>query len=400
MSPTNGSRPARLRSACNNCHAAKTKCSGQKTGCDRCTAFEVPCKYEISMVGKVSGARAKNRRRPDSSPGSAEPATGAGTIPFELPEPSPQVPDTPANIEPSSMLSPPSNSMSAWDLPFDFAENSEPTTQTNIDMAMPGTTGLEHIPAVTTKRIGEMDNMWYGQLESLPSLPTSGDQNPDDFLAALRASPPKRYRTSESIFSGQSTQPGDMPDVERSELEYIARCSEIIGAVERTLNYKSCTLDQVLGACKRHVKSLVTIINHDEFEFTIGCRTVILTALNLIITLLERCLKADESKDISPSSASDDGERLFQFRFSLPRVSFGSLHYDNGEQFAFCSHLMQAELSRILAVLNTLKRRTPSGICRGSTSAGHIQEVWCGDFQKRLTELSNMLSKVRGSSSS
>lgn len=352
------------------------------------------------MVGKVSGARAKNRRRPDSASTSAEPSTGTGTTPFALSESSSAVPDTPANAEPVSILSPSSNSLGAWDLNFDFADNSESTTQTDIDMTMSGTTVLDRISVATTKPMGEMD-MWYGHLESLPSLSTGSDQNPDDFLATLPASPNKRYKLSDGMFSGQSTKPGDMPDVGHSELEYIARCSEIIEAVEKTLNYKSCTLDQVLGACKRHVISLATVINHEEFECSIGCRTVTLTALNLIITLLERCIKADEiGADESPSLASDDGGRLFQFRYSLPRVSFGSLHYDNGEQFAFCSHLMQAELSRTIAVLNTLKRRTPSGTCRGSTSAVHIQEIWCGDFQKRLLELSNMLSKVKGSSGS
>ncbi|KAI1120232.1 hypothetical protein F5Y10DRAFT_273263 [Nemania abortiva] len=396
MPPTDGARPVRLRSACNNCHGAKTKCSGQKTGCERCAVLEVPCKYEISMVGKVSGARAKNRRRPDSSARSVEPAAGAGTTPLSWSEPSPAAPTTPANLEPGSMLSPPSNALSAWDLAFDFADHSESTTRTDADMAMSGTNVLDCIPVAIEKPIADMD-MWYGHPASLPSLLTGSDRTPDDLLAVSQVSPQKRCKTGDGIFSGQSTQAGDMPDAGHSELEYVARCSEIIGAVERTLSSKACTLDQVLGACKIHLKGLATVIDHEEFECSIGCCTVALTAFNLIISLLERCIKIDESQDSSPSSTSEDGARLFQFRFSLPRVSFGSLHYDNGEQFAFCSHLMQVELSRTMTVLNTLKRRASSGTCRGSTSAVHIQEVWYGDFQKRLSELSSMLNKAKRS---
>ncbi|KAI1176309.1 hypothetical protein F4777DRAFT_277979 [Nemania sp. FL0916] len=388
MPPTGGSRPVRLRSACNNCHAAKTKCSGQKTGCDRCATFEVPCKYEISMVGKVSGARARNRRRLDSSAESAEPVTAAATTPFVLSELPPATPNTPANLGSNSTLSSPSNALSGWDLTFNFAENTESSTQTDLDRTMPGTAILDCIPVATATPMADVD-MWYSHLESLPSLSTGSDQSPDDFLAVLPASPQKRCKTGDQALSEQSIPLRNMP----SELEYVARCSEIIGAVETTLNCKSSTLDQVLGACRIHVKSLTAIINHEEFECSIGCRTVTLTALNLIISLLERCIKVEESQVVSPSSASEDGSgRLFQFRFSLPRVSFGSLHYDNGEQFAFCSHLMHAELSRTMAVLNTLKRRTSSGTSRGSMSAVHIQEVWCGDFQKRLSELSSMLS--------
>jgi len=65
-------RPSRLRHACNQCHAAKVKCSGEKDGCWRCLQQSLSCDYSESMAGKVPGKRA---RRP------AVAAAAAATLP-------------------------------------------------------------------------------------------------------------------------------------------------------------------------------------------------------------------------------------------------------------------------------------------------------------------------------
>ncbi|KAI0382177.1 hypothetical protein F5Y04DRAFT_50310 [Hypomontagnella monticulosa] len=57
----NRNRPIKLRSACNQCCAAKVKCSGEKSGCDRCRNAGTQCIYQESRVGKVPGIRAKKR---------------------------------------------------------------------------------------------------------------------------------------------------------------------------------------------------------------------------------------------------------------------------------------------------------------------------------------------------
>ncbi|KAF7908017.1 uncharacterized protein EAE98_012455 [Botrytis deweyae] len=55
MSPPQ--KPPKLRHACNECHAAKVRCSGERTGCRRCVYNQQKCTYSISMVGKVQGHR-------------------------------------------------------------------------------------------------------------------------------------------------------------------------------------------------------------------------------------------------------------------------------------------------------------------------------------------------------
>ncbi|KAF3396083.1 hypothetical protein F1880_007225 [Penicillium rolfsii] len=58
----------KLRSACNQCHFSKVRCSGEKTGCSRCLNLGYTCVYVESRVGKVQGNRA---RRQDPAPSEA-----------------------------------------------------------------------------------------------------------------------------------------------------------------------------------------------------------------------------------------------------------------------------------------------------------------------------------------
>ncbi|KAE8354400.1 hypothetical protein BDV28DRAFT_156241 [Aspergillus coremiiformis] len=55
-------RPPKLRAACNECHAAKVRCSGEKSGCQRCANLSLNCIFSISRIGKVPGKRSKANR--------------------------------------------------------------------------------------------------------------------------------------------------------------------------------------------------------------------------------------------------------------------------------------------------------------------------------------------------
>ncbi|KAI1778798.1 hypothetical protein F4818DRAFT_402493 [Hypoxylon cercidicola] len=55
-------KPPRLRSACNQCNAAKVKCTGEREGCSRCKTLHTECIYTESRVGKVQGLRSKRKK--------------------------------------------------------------------------------------------------------------------------------------------------------------------------------------------------------------------------------------------------------------------------------------------------------------------------------------------------
>lgn len=101
---TQSLRPPRLKAACENCNVAKVgalhspgsqsraaltyfcllqvKCSGQRSGCDRCVSLSAQCIYTESRVGKVGGPRGKRKKTLENEArarlAAAATATGTG----------------------------------------------------------------------------------------------------------------------------------------------------------------------------------------------------------------------------------------------------------------------------------------------------------------------------------
>ncbi|KAH6608217.1 hypothetical protein Trco_004530 [Trichoderma cornu-damae] len=66
--------------ACNNCHAKKLKCSGEKSGCERCVAGQLFCEYTRSS-SRRGGRKSSGRNSTDSRGGSELAGSGGGTKP-------------------------------------------------------------------------------------------------------------------------------------------------------------------------------------------------------------------------------------------------------------------------------------------------------------------------------
>ncbi|KAF2790192.1 hypothetical protein K505DRAFT_340640 [Melanomma pulvis-pyrius CBS 109.77] len=59
---TQGAIPTqKLRSACDNCHSAKVRCSGERTGCNRCNHGGRACRYSVPNISKASKNRPRRR---------------------------------------------------------------------------------------------------------------------------------------------------------------------------------------------------------------------------------------------------------------------------------------------------------------------------------------------------
>ncbi|RYP13123.1 hypothetical protein DL767_010882 [Monosporascus sp. MG133] len=88
-------RPVRFRSACDGCNASKTKCSGETTGCVRCSSLQLRCHYSESRVGRVPGIRGRNRRREDQEQRECHPQKKRHVQQQETP---PEAPETGAPL--------------------------------------------------------------------------------------------------------------------------------------------------------------------------------------------------------------------------------------------------------------------------------------------------------------
>lgn len=157
-----------------------------------------------------------------------------------------------------------------------------------------------------------------------------------------------------------------------------------------TSTKRSHTLDGILSTCKSHTRRLLGIVQEDDFEHCTSSRTLVAVALNLVICVFEKSLYVEETP--SGTEAGRPRETL-RFRYSLPRVSFGSLQYDNGEQLAFCVQLMRQELLRTLALLAQLRQKRSQEKSPASISAANVQEIWCREFRDRLQRLLDLLNQ-------
>ncbi|KAK8013405.1 hypothetical protein PG991_008998 [Apiospora marii] len=336
--PHESPRPVKLRSACNSCHAAKTKCSGQKTGCSRCSDLDLPCKYEVSMVGKVAGIR--SRRRPSLQHGSTSSQCSSSTTAVAS--------QASATTPPVTQPNPPCGSdMSLWgeSLEFgdetDFAMPEDSSTFFNIpDMDLDMSLNVAGTSLASVAE-GDVDlSQWTFPTAEQPPEDTHHDVPVPSVVAnsSIRATPRK---------SGECGGSSRIEDGAHLPIGNVAAFFEIINSlVGITSTKRSHSLDGILSTCKSHTRRLLGIVQEDDFEHCTSSRTLVAVALNLVICVFEKSLYVEETP-----SGTDPGRprETLRFRYSLPRVSFGSLQYDNGEQLAFCVQLMRQELLRTLS---------------------------------------------------
>ncbi|KAK8092457.1 uncharacterized protein PG998_014942 [Apiospora kogelbergensis] len=360
--PHESPRPVKLRSACNSCHAAKTKCSGQKTGCSRCSDLDLPCKYEVSMVGKVAVLDLHNSCC----------VAGVGDDACNATKP------------------PCGSEMSLWGESLEFGdENDFPMQEDSstffnlpdMDLDMPLNMAGTSLTAVVE---GDVDlSQWtFPNAKQLPEEPNHDVPASSVIANSIRATARK---------PGECGVPSKIDDGAHHPIGNVAAFFEIINSlVGITSTKRSHTLDSILSTCKSHTRRLLGIVEEDDFEHCTSSRTLVAVALNLVICVFEKSLYVEETPSGTDTTRPCE---TFRFRYSMPRVSFGSLQYDNGEQLAFCVQLMRQELLRTLSLLSQLRQKRSKEKSPASISAANVQEIWCREFRDRLQRLLDLLNQ-------
>lgn len=325
------------------------------------------------MVGKVSGVRNKHRRQSSNCHGApTPPSTASECDPTTILVASAEA-ERVAETSTMTVSQPQNEEPMFWSSDINFLESSMPGEGHFMSPLQEPDLDIDN---TSVRGISYTDNCleWF---TTKPNFLASVDED------SIYVAPNDKSSTSLTS-SLNSKIDADILD----ESKCLSTCSDIIKSLERSLGAKSQALDEVLHTCKASVTHLGVIMKAENFEHIISCRTMVSTALNLVIFLFEKCIHVEEN----PASSNTDGSRSFRFHFSLPRVSIGSLQFDNGEQIAFCSHLMREELSRTISLINTLKQRRMNTNSQAATSTAKIQKVWCEDFERRLKELVSLLN--------
>ncbi|RSL89086.1 hypothetical protein CEP51_001395 [Fusarium floridanum] len=265
MSNMPGGKPPRMRSACTACHAAKVRCTGEKTGCKRCLQADLTCTYEVSLVGRMTRKRRRQRCHgrahhvDDETPAEYLPPLSRSVScgdqdcldPCKLAIGSPCCYDDPSAQQP-------------YDHALDQTRNDNPQSQ---------------YPTVELR-----NNSAYGPFNSeieciLPCLRQAD---------ILPLSPDSTWLSPSTSGSPPKEQWSPEPQI----TSVISELSTMLESLETQTRAKSRGLDEILQSNRGCMTSLGKILNTSEYSSYRSGRILVVSALELIIYSFEEAVKS------------------------------------------------------------------------------------------------------------
>ncbi|RSL62650.1 hypothetical protein CEP54_005611 [Fusarium duplospermum] len=313
MSNMAGGKPPRMRSACTACHAAKVRCTGEKTGCKRCLQSDMTCTYEVSLVGRMTKKRRRQKcngrahNEDDETPAEyLHPLSRSVSCgdqdcldPCKLAISSPCCYDDPSAQQPyNHTLDQPRNDNPQSQYPTVEFRNNSPygPFNTEIECILPCLRQADILPL-------SPDSTWLS-----PS--TSG-------------TPPKEQWSPEP----QST-------------SVISELSTMLESLETQTRSKSRGLDEILQANRGCMTSLSRILNTTEYSSYRSGGILAVSALELIIYSFEEAVKS-QGWGSEPSS---------QTCGNLSSVKFGVFKVDPEEQVTIIKRIVSKEVRNCLEI--------------------------------------------------
>ncbi|KAF2259673.1 hypothetical protein CC78DRAFT_620824 [Lojkania enalia] len=427
-------KPPKLRSACNQCNAAKVKCSGEREGCTRCVNLRVQCIYVESRVGKVQGIRTKRKRAPTESDTATDVPSRANSIgraPEDRPDErqradlcGPSV-TSPKRHAPDSLeqalrsWSADSWNSTNWDneiisldVPPTIFEDymnenatATHTTTTALDMLEIGTI------SDTTSANGSGIAFSSSELSSTISEP-AGDSTEHKQYPPLRLTPPPQsaapsapaLATPVSLVSAPASatlatkepitpREPSAREIERSmakiDSKCVLACANIITTLENYLLSELKVLDLILSTVRQVGDELKKLIQHQQQTRSDRCMLLFVTIMHQIIHLLEMGAKETFEEDSTHENVVSVG--LFSDTQScfMPKLGFGAFSINSEEQRAWKSHIIRKELQHtgeLLAGILALARLGPRGACNSPEAVA--ERIKClSMLERRLKSL-------------
>ncbi|KAE8147937.1 hypothetical protein BDV25DRAFT_142283 [Aspergillus avenaceus] len=425
-------RPPKLRAACNECHAAKVRCSGEKTGCQRCNNLGLNCVFSISRIGKVPGKRSKANRA------AAAAAAAAAVVAVPASSTTDTTLTSPSRIEPSNetvSFQPfphgikeegGSGIIAARQGPSGIAADIKPMMVHDYSSSMPFYTGdgytPDHMPlpeAMPSSSnnihhtlapnldlgLPEPGFCWASELEHLstnglptPALEVSATRGPlgldrrlshDWEMEANMASSSCDAGTSRSCTTS-IRQPATPPDYLGDDSMYPigtfpeTSCTvylQLLHSIEQTLlmnrqrSKETHALDAILAANQQYITTLLQLTENLAFDQLYDGHMLFTVALSKIIMLFSFGYRDFTLR----SDTHHCADRL---------IRFGVFEIDFVEQKAICRSIFLRELRRAKVCLS----RLVDALCRENfpyTSGRH--ERLCEEMQQHLDHLTSAL---------
>ncbi|KAL4936214.1 hypothetical protein BDV06DRAFT_228106 [Aspergillus oleicola] len=402
---SNSKRPPKLRSACNECHAAKVRCSGEKTGCQRCSNLHLKCAFSISRIGKVPGKRSKANRVAAAAVSSAPISTSSSISTPILSPPLLTTAQSFDNHRPYDGR----NGVPVSTTSYPFTQG-YPASSLRSEPAFPQSPGYPH--QSTSEDLPSLNNIcWTAELDQLGGpglLSPDWELDADDSIAPL---PPTSTSTYPNVLAeGKDvprqypSPPDPLPSTQYTIYLHLLHC------IDQTIQFShQCkspghdnssisTLDSILVASQRYTATLLQLTssaiftqtyNEDHLLFSVALEKLIYL-LHLAYTDYKRSMEVYEGMGMiitrNGTGAVDRWTR------------FGAFELDVAEQTALCSRVFVEEikrarvcLSRLMEVMG-LELATPMSV--SATMGRH--ELLCEEMRRKLDGLMDTVEGIQG----
>ncbi|KAL4979515.1 hypothetical protein BDW66DRAFT_157339 [Aspergillus desertorum] len=401
---TNSKRPPKLRSACNECHAAKVRCSGEKTGCQRCSNLRLKCAFSISRIGKVPGKRSKANRATAtaSTPSSTSISTSSSSL------------STPIMSPPLLMTSHSYESPRACDgrtaipisasYPFtqDYVTGLPLANETSYAHSSPGYLAQSH-----TEDLSSLNNLcWTTELDQLGGrglLSPDWEIDAEESLLLVPPQPSASISTySDVVSDGRNTSETYASPAESISPGQYSVYLHLLQSIDHTIRFANqcrspgehtSTLDTILTATQRYLTTLLQITESPGFTHTYNEEHLLFSvALDKMIYLFSLGY-ADLRRQLGVYEGMGTGlaEPVKGW------VRYGAFEMDLVEQVSYCRKVFVEEVKRAGFCLDRLLEAMGYLAMPGSgSSSPGRHEGLCEEMKRRLDGLLDGLKGDQG----
>ncbi|KAI1173515.1 hypothetical protein F4777DRAFT_446238 [Nemania sp. FL0916] len=359
---TTTSPKIKLRNACNNCCAAKVKCSGERSGCERCRNAETTCVYGESMVGRVPGLRAKRKQAPGEDLEQRNVRRGS-------------MAQWSANLTPDStgavFQATDQGALIMW--PSNWQSQQE--TVDSVDV-------LSTQPTREGSRCGSY-NSRHTSSATDTSVPLNADTFFTDLLLPQSPAPTPTEDAQDELQIDQSERLSKRPRKRSTEDDSrcCLECCQIIYDLENYIVSELKAFNIILGIIRQTYEKLNELVESQRDSLNPRCSTLFSTILYQILELMAMCLSIADSE-----RGEENGRPSIGISMGL---GLGYSSIDADEQSKLGVRIIAKEARRATELLHKLRSLSPrSGNGAGTDRGGASRDVYI-DLELRFQEISS-----------
>ena len=225
------------------------------------------------------------------------------------------------------------------------------------------------------------------------SIPDMSDLIHDPSIFATSA-----FGQPNGMHFSSSTQPREITEssgvLHQSNIEniypHICSLGKIIGLLEGHIQNKATSVDEVMRVNKACMTEIAEIMNTQFFKRCKSCRMLVLTAMDLVITLYELGV----SEDIKSTSHSSP-QLTSQARAQKASLQFGVFQFEPEDLAMFRNQIVRNELERCIQVIQGQSSELRTCSSDRSTPSHKVYQNWFSVIESRARVLASSLHEEK-----